>query len=305
MKIFRVILPLYNKIIENSSRGRGYGKKKSVRKMMNFFNYLFRSDEVNVRGHKMYLPKEGFGEYSTLGIYGKLDTFTVESLLQPGDYVIDIGAAIGYFTLIFAGIVGKDGLVIAFEPKEDRFEILSKNVKVNNFKNVKLEKKAILANGMKGTFFSRDDGQAGLRFRGNDENSIKSFGTHKHTTPNQVSTINLDDYLKNLGVLEKISFMKIDVDGPELLVLLSSQSLLKNNNLKILIEWDQKNSKISGCDPASIIDLFIDNNFKIFYPNHEKNKFFQVSKNELLKMEGDVNILCVKNSSILENKGLL
>ena len=137
------------------------------------------------------------------------------------------------------------------------------------------------------------------------ENSIKSFVTHKHTTPNQVSTINLDDYLKNLGVLEKISFMKIDVDGPELLVLLSSQSLLKNNNLKILIEWDQKNSKISGCDPASIIDLFIDNNFKIFYPNHEKNKFFQVSKNELLKMEGDVNILCVKNSSILENKGLL
>ena len=113
MKIFRVILPLYNKIIENSSRGRGYGKKKSVRKMMNFFNYLFRSDEVNVRGHKMYLPKEGFGEYSTLGIYGKLDTFTVESLLQPGDYVIDIGAAIGYFTLIFAGIVGKDGLVLS------------------------------------------------------------------------------------------------------------------------------------------------------------------------------------------------
>ena len=99
--------------------------------------------------------------------------------------------------------------------------------------------------------------------------------------------------------------MKIDVDGPELLVLSSSQSLLKNNNLKILIEWDQKNSKISGCDPASIVDVFIDNNFKIFYPNYEKNKFFQVNKNELLKMEGDVNILCVKDSSILENKGLL
>ena len=305
MKIFRVVLPLYNKIIENSSRGRGYGKKKSVRKMMNFFNYLFRSNEVNVRGHKMYLPREGFDEYSTLGIYGKLDTFTVESLLQPGDYVIDVGAAIGYFTLIFSGIVGKDGLVIAFEPKEDRFEILSRNVKVNNFENVKLEKKAIMAKNMEGTFFSRDDGQAGLRFRRNDENSIESFGTQKHTTPNEVYTINLDDYLKNLGVLEKISFLKIDVDGPELLVLSSSQSLLKNNNLKILIEWDQKNSKISGCDPASIVDVFIDNNFKIFYPNYEKNKIFQVNKNELLKMEGDVNILCVKDSSILENKGLL
>ena len=97
------------------------------------------------------------------------------------------------------------------------------------------------------------------------------------------------------------------MDGPELLVLLSSQSLLKNNNLKILIEWDQNSSKGCGYDPASIVDLLIENNFKIFYPNYEKNKFFQVNKNELLEMrsKNTINILCIKDSHILVDKGLL
>jgi len=274
---------------------------------MHFFDLLFRSNEIEVHGHTMYLTRKGFLEYSTTGIYGKLDTLTVESLLNPGDYAIDVGAAIGYFTLLFARAVGKDGLVISFEPKKDRFEILTKNVKVNNYENVKLENKAILTNDAKATFFARDDDIAGLRFLTNPEKPVYYLNTYKHTIPTQVSTIGLDEYLENLNIVEKISFMKIDVDGPELLVLQSCSSLLKNNNLKILIEWDQESAKWSGCDPASMADLFIQNNFKIFYPNYKKNKFFQINKNELLEMKADetINILCIKDPSILVDKGLL
>lgn len=307
MKFFRSFLPLYKKTINNLSHGKGYGKKKSVRKIMHFFDLLFRSNEVKVHGHTMYLTRKGFLEYSTEGIYGKLDTLTVECLVQQGDYVIDVGAAIGYFTLIFARLVGKDGLVIAFEPKDDRFEILTKNVKVNHYENVKLENKAIMTKDAKSTFFARDDGVAGLRFLTSPEKPAYYLDTYKHTVPTQVSTIGLDEYLKNLDIIKKISFMKIDVDGPELLVLQSSQSLLKNDNLKILIEWDQESAKWSGCDPASIVDLIIENGFKIFYPDYKKNKFFQINKNELLerRSEDTINILCIKDSSILENKGLL
>ena len=116
MKIFRAILPLYKRLIKDSSRGKGYGKNKFVRKILSFFDLLFRSNEVEVYGHKMFLTKKGFDEYSTQGLYGKFDTQAVESLIKPGDYVIDVGAAIGYFTLIFARAVGRDGFVFAFEP---------------------------------------------------------------------------------------------------------------------------------------------------------------------------------------------
>ena len=87
-------------------------------KMYEFLDRLISATLPRVRDFKG-VPKKGFDEYSTLGIYGKLDTFTVESLLQPGDYVIDIGAAIGYFTLIFAGI----GSLFAFLIFQ-RFEVI-------------------------------------------------------------------------------------------------------------------------------------------------------------------------------------
>jgi len=55
--------------------------------------------------------------------------------------------------------------------------------------------------------------------------------------------------------------------------------------------------------------LLIDNNFKIFYPNYKENKFFQISKNGLLEkpdiLDETINLLCVKDSSILEKKNLL
>ena len=146
MKIFRFGLPLYKKIIENFSQGKGYGKNASVKKILHFFDLLFRSNDVNVHGHKMFLTKKGFEEYSTQGIYGELDTLAVERLIKLGDNVVDVGAAIGYFTLIFARLVGINGMVFSFEPKTDRYEVLLKNIKVNNYSNIKTEKKAIMEN---------------------------------------------------------------------------------------------------------------------------------------------------------------
>ena len=309
MKILRFGLPVYRKIIENFSQGKGYGKNKSVRKILHFFDLLFRNNDVNVHGHKMFLPEKGFDEYSTQGIYGKLDTLAVERLIKLGDKVVDVGAAIGYFTLIFARSVGENGMVFAFEPKTDRYEILLKNIQVNNYSNVKTEKKAIMQNNKKINFFSREDGMAGLRYKDDIESVQQELVDDKHKIPVQVTTIELDDYLKKLDVIEDISFMKIDVDGPELLVLQGSKLLLRNKNLKIFIEWDKTLSKESGCQPSDMIDLLTENNFRMFYPDFEKNSYYEVSKEELLEMPEKVNqtinMLLVKDPSILEENGLI
>ena len=309
MKIFRFGLPLYKKLIKNLSRGRGYGKKKSMRKIMYFFDLLFRSNEIIVDGHKMFLTKKGFEEYSTQGIYGKLDTLTVKRLIKPGDNVIDVGAAIGYFTLIFARSVGTNGLVFAFEPKKDRFEILAKNIEVNNYSNVKIEKKAIMENNEKSNFFLRDDGKSGLRYIVDAEKSTRHLDTYKHTVPVEIMTVELDEYLKKHGILENVSFMKIDVDGPELFVLKGSKLLLKNKDLKIFMEWDKASARWSGCIPSDIIDLLVANNFKMFYPNYKENKFYEISKNELLGKPDNpgetINMVFLKDPSVLEKNGLI
>ena len=82
MKILRIFLPLYLKTIAKLSQGRGYGKKKFIRKTLNLAEKSFRSSEVIVHGHKMHLPKNGFADYSTHGIYGELETLAVEKIIH-------------------------------------------------------------------------------------------------------------------------------------------------------------------------------------------------------------------------------
>ena len=116
-------------------------------------------------------------------------------------------------------------------------------------------------------------------------------------------------YLKKQGILENVSFMKIDVDGPELFVLKGSKLLLKNKDLKIFMEWDKASAGWSGCRPSDIIDLLLQNNFKMFYPNYKENKFYEISKKELLQkpdlQEDTINMIFVKDPYVLEKSGLI
>jgi protein-L-isoaspartate O-methyltransferase len=63
--------------------------------------------------------------------------------IHRGDVALDIGAQIGYYTLIFAKLVGEAGKVLAFEPDPDNFVLLEGNVKANGYHNVTLERTAV------------------------------------------------------------------------------------------------------------------------------------------------------------------
>jgi FkbM family methyltransferase len=204
---------------------------------------------------------------------------------------VDVGAAIGYYTLILARAVGPKGLVFAFEPKIERFEILKKNIELNGYTNVILENKAVLPLEIKPTFFNMKNQHGGIRL-------IKNFETkNDHLEPVITDVIDLDTYFIKKNNQNQISFIKIDVDGPELFVLQSSKSILNNKHLKILIEWDKNLSKKSDCDPNEIIDLLFKNGFKIYYPDYSNKKYFLVNKDELLKLESTdtINLLCKKD----------
>jgi len=157
--------------------------------------------------------------------------------------------------------------------------------------------------------FQRDDGRSGLRYIKNAQRLQKHNDVDRHKIPIGITTTQLDSYLEKFSLVEKISFMKIDVDGPELLVLKGSKLLLKNNNLKIFMEWDKVSARRSGCEPSDIIDLLLQNNFKMFYPNYKENKFYKISKKELLEkpdlQKDTINMVFVKDPYVLEKNGLI
>ncbi len=106
---------------------------------------LLRPNIVDVKGNKMYInPKRNpaIALYD-IGGYENVETQLFESHIKEGDVVLDLGANIGYFTLIAAKLVGVNGKVYAFEPDPTNFSFLKRNVEINNYKNVVCEQKAV------------------------------------------------------------------------------------------------------------------------------------------------------------------
>jgi FkbM family methyltransferase len=70
------------------------------------------------------------------GVWEPNATAAFRSLLRPGDVCLDIGAHIGYFTLLASRLVGADGHVYAFEPTPATYEALCANLRRNDVQNV-------------------------------------------------------------------------------------------------------------------------------------------------------------------------
>ena len=67
-------------------------------------------------------------QLQSAGVYEPCETALMCQLLTPGDTVLDIGANIGYFTILASKFVGPNGRVFAFEPEAKNFHVLTQNV---------------------------------------------------------------------------------------------------------------------------------------------------------------------------------
>src|SRR5207244_3754027 len=99
---------------------------------------LAKLDEglVDVQGHKMLLdPIDTLG-LSVRDVWEPLETKVVQNEVRRGSVVLDIGAHIGYYTLLMARLVGPQGRVFAFEPNPANYDLLRRNIQINSYRNV-------------------------------------------------------------------------------------------------------------------------------------------------------------------------
>jgi FkbM family methyltransferase len=71
------------------------------------------------------------------------ETKFLKKIIKKGDTVIDVGANIGYYTLLFSKLVGKEGKIYAYEPLPENFKLLKKNIFINKYKNIVLINRAL------------------------------------------------------------------------------------------------------------------------------------------------------------------
>ena len=273
------------KIIKKIFEGKGLTKFSTVRKIKNYALDNFKTEFVYVQGNKIFLDEEDWLQLSVNEIIEPVETKLFNDIIKNGEVLVDVGANIGYFTLLMAKLSGPSGKIFSFEPEDKNFEILEKNVKINNYQNIVLEKKGVSDHNGVNKFFlsSKNTGMHSLQKIRDDSKEVK------------IDVIKLDDYFSALDLVKKISLIKIDVEGAEFQVLNGMQTILKNENLKLLIEFIPEHLKKHGTNPSDVLKILEDNDFKIYQIN-ENTKQLELKKLEDIMNNSEIgrNIYCKK-----------
>jgi FkbM family methyltransferase len=231
-----------------------------------------------------YLPDDKFvGQRVTLEKYEPYLTELMLSKIKSGDVVLDIGANIGYDTVLFADKVGKEGRVIAIEPDPVNFEILQKNIKENGLKNVVAVQAAVGNENKKMKIFESKENYGDHRMWGNPS---KSPFDKRETC--QVFCRRLDDLLKELDY-QKIDFIKIDVQGFEAEVIKGGKKIIEENKPTIFFEYWPWGIKNAGSEIKEMMEFFRKIYKKIFWVDEYIQIHFPVSQKFLDKKYSDKN----------------
>tara|TARA_B100001765_G_scaffold213909_1_gene180690 strand:- start:890 stop:1768 length:879 start_codon:yes stop_codon:yes gene_type:complete len=271
MLIIKILFYFYQKG-KDLLGGRGLTKYSFVRNVKNYSSSHLQTDYAEVFGNKLFLSKKGLAlAISHYGTYEELEAKIMEEKIKVGNIVVDVGANIGLHALNMARIVGNTGQVFAFEPEPSNFKILEKNVKINNYQNIILEQKAIGDKHGKTTLYQSDH-PGRHRIFPQTKDAIGKV---------QVDYTSLDKYFLDSNLVDKINFIKIDVEGLEFGVLKGMENILnKNNKIKILFELMPKNTIEAGFSPIELLNYLTSHNFKIYCIDEKTKKLLYVSNNE-------------------------
>ncbi len=267
MHFRKILASAYRKCVKVFS-GYGFRRFYIIYVTHNFIISHIKFAEVE--GHKMFLDSHHRG-ISIHGTYDPFETEVLKNQIKKGDVVLDLGANIGFFTLIFAKLVGEEGKVFAFEPDPDNFSLLKKNIEINGYQNVILVHKAV----------SNETGKTRL-YLSSEASDHRIYDSYDGRKSIEIETTRLDDYFNKYN--GRIDFIKMDVQGAEWAVIKGASSLLqKTKNLKITTEFWPIGLKRFGVEPQEYLKLLLKHCFQLYNINEKARKIEPVNITKLLE----------------------
>lgn len=242
----------YVLILNNRRGGRAYSNIR-----LNFMNQFLRGVgrtlygkilprraytvlRGHLRGAKFVLGAlegEGGGGSVYFNLVEPEQTARFAENLSAGEVFFDVGANVGYYTILGSRLVGKNGLVVAFEPVARNLAHLYNHIEINDLNNVQIVASACSDEIALAAFSAGPNNAMGHL---TDEKDAGEIETAKNLM--LVSTVTLDAVAERLGVIPDV--LKIDVEGAELVVLRGASGKILPRKPKIFLSLHSEQLRI-------------------------------------------------------------
>ena len=198
-------------------------------------------------------PRLPSGRRLRSGTYEPDVTNVLHSIVMPGMTMVDVGANIGYYTLLGSRLVGDQGRVYAFEPDAEAYRYLEMNVKRGRVGNVTAVQAAVSDRTGSRAFVSNELERGFL--------SVALDSAPART----VTAVTLDDYFEDQG-WPAVDVIKLDVEGAERSVLAGMGGLsAKNRGLRLVMEFNLDAIRRAGGTPHQLREALVQLGFRSGY----------------------------------------
>jgi FkbM family methyltransferase len=188
------------------------------------------------------------------GYYEKEVGALLKEIVRPDDVFLDLGANIGYFSLLIASN-SSSVRIISFEPVKDLFQDMNDNISLNNIRNISTINATVgEMNVEKELFVSASDNSGMSSFHQPENYSGKK---------ERVKVVAIDDWFKTSG-LSKIDIIKLDIEGSELAALKGMKEVLQKQRPVLIVEVNPETLSMFNLKTSDIYDYLKQLNFKGF-----------------------------------------
>jgi FkbM family methyltransferase len=196
------------------------------------------------------------------GVWEEHTEASLRRIVKPGMRVLEIGANVGYFTLLMAQLAGASGSVYAFECDPELAQIAEDNIEINGFSDrVTIDRRAM------GETVGQSQFRRARRHRGGgtlveDLQQIPQLREDEREMLT-VDVTTVDALLAQLG--QTFDFVKIDAEGAETWILNGGAKLFsgRQHPLTVMIEFCPAFLRDAGYDPAAELRRFSDWGFTV------------------------------------------
>ena len=285
----RVLLFTAVKTLARRLGGGAFAHSRGGQLLRRFAFSITRPVSASIDGHTIYLDANDTLELGTLRPFEPLETALFKRAVMPGSVVVDLGANIGYYTLLAARGAGASGRVFAFEPAPDNLRLLRRNLAVNGYSNVTVVPKAVAA----------ESGRARLYLSERNLGDHRIYDSQDGRPSVDVPQVSLDEFFGEAG--GAVDVVKMDIQGAEPGALRGMRAVLERSRELVLFTevWPHGMTRFGG-DPRAFLEELAAQGFRGFDVSEAKGRVRRV---ELAKMslaefgpEDYTTLMCVRGA---------